>query len=79
MGMRAGLVMICGAFLLAGCATTAPSDTAGQAARAARDDALCRSYGAYPGTTPYVQCRLGLRQQEAQSHQNESPLQRLFD
>ena len=46
---------------------------------AAKDDAICRSYGVYPGTTPYVQCRLGLRRQESEGRQNDSPLQRLFD
>ena len=40
----------------------------------AKDDAICRSYGAYPGTAPYVQCRLGLRKME----QDGSPLISLF-
>lgn len=43
----------------------------------AKDDAICRSYGAYPGTTPYVQCRLGLRKIE-QDQSEESPLASLF-
>lgn len=40
----------------------------------AKDDAICRSYGTYPGSPPYVQCRLGLRKME----QDESPLFSLF-
>jgi hypothetical protein len=37
---------------LAGCiATTSPQDLARQ------DDAVCRSYGAAPGTDAYVNCR----------------------
>lgn len=43
----------------------------------AKDDAICRSYGTYPGTTPYVQCRLGLRKME-QDDSDESPLGSLF-
>jgi len=32
------------------------------AAREAQDDSKCRSYGAKPGTKPYIDCRLSLNQ-----------------
>lgn len=59
--------------LLAGCAsddTSAGLDDSAQ--QAAKDDALCRSYSTYPGTSPYVQCRLGLRRM-AQHAQDDNP------
>lgn len=62
-------------FLLAGCAS-GNDGTAGAQQQAARDDALCRSYGTFPGTTPYVQCRLGLKRQAEQ--RDSSPLDGLF-
>ena len=68
--------------LLAGCASPDMGDdspSAGPAlTQAQKDDALCRSYGTYPGTTPYVQCRLGLRTMAEQQAQNRSVLADLF-
>lgn len=40
------------ALLLAGCQTTEE--------RIAIDDRQCRSYGAVPGSQPYMQCRMNL-------------------
>jgi len=35
----------------------------------AHDDAQCRSYGAYPGSQPYFQCRMTLAQMRNQSEE----------
>ena len=74
--MRGIVVMgLCG-LLLAGCA----SDGATSAAptQAANDDATCRSYGTFPGTTPYVQCRIALRKMAQEQASNGSFLSGLF-
>ena len=58
-----------------------PATMIGQASltgQAAKDDATCRSYGTYPGTTPYVQCRLGLKKMAEERADEESPLAALF-
>ena len=52
------VVVLCGSVLVGSCVS-------GQRL-AARDDALCQSYGAAPGTDAYVQCRMV---QEAQRRQ----------
>ena len=41
------------------------------AAQAANDDAQCRSYGAEPGSSVYVQCRMNLDNQRAQVAAND--------
>lgn len=44
---------------LAGCMTTEQM--------MARDDATCRSWGAFPGTGPYMECRALLHHQHAEA------------
>jgi hypothetical protein len=70
--MRGVAIVGISLLLLAGCAsddTAVPDDSAQQGAK---DDAICRSYQTYPGTTPYVQCRLALRRQ-AQHPDDDGP------
>lgn len=50
--VKTGAVLIILGALLGGCATGAEL--------AAYDDAKCKSYGAQPGSPPYVQCRAQL-------------------
>ena len=49
--------------LLAGCAS-AERIKAREAAENAAEDAKCKSFGAVPGTQPYLNCRLTLHQQK---------------
>jgi hypothetical protein len=63
------LILMASAAVLGGCANK--PDPAVQAqtnaqARAADDDAKCRSYGAKPGEPAYVQCRVALDNERAQ-------------
>jgi hypothetical protein len=54
--------------LPSGCAHEAPLDREALDATvttATNDDELCRSYGANPGTSSYVDCRLNLSTQRA--------------
>lgn len=52
-----------------GACATAEQERAQAAAEAAavnaNDDAICRGYGAAPGTPPYIQCRMNLQSQRA--------------
>lgn len=58
---------------LAGCAQyEAQQQAQAQAqaeAQAASDDAQCQSYGAAPGSPPYIQCRMNLDNQRASMRQ----------
>ncbi len=51
--------------LIAGCA----SQEQKAAQQSANEDAQCQSYGARPGTDPYIQYRVTLSQQRAQADQ----------
>jgi hypothetical protein len=42
--------------MLGGCAGSGPSSA--EIRRAAADDAECQSYGAKPGSSDYIQCRV---------------------
>lgn len=53
-------------------------DTPQGQGQGAKDDATCRSYGTYPGTTPYVQCRLGLKKMADERADEETPFGTLF-
>jgi hypothetical protein len=53
------LVMAASAAALSGCVTTQEMEARG----AAKDGADCQDYGAVPGTSGYLQCRMLLRQQ----------------
>lgn len=75
--MRAGVALGFCLVILSGCATQ-PDDPALVARQAAQDDAVCRSYGTYPGTTPYVNCRLGLKHLADEKAESQSPLAGLF-
>jgi hypothetical protein len=71
------------ALLLAGCAGNAADRPEAQASAAAGaqqtaaavpqpdDDAVCRSKGYQPGSSPYVQCRKQLDAQHAQQLKND--------
>ncbi len=63
--------------ILSGCVAPAVDEDQ-TAQQAARDDAVCRSYGTYPGTTPYVNCRLGLKHMAQERAESRSPLADLF-
>jgi PBP1b-binding outer membrane lipoprotein LpoB len=58
---------------LAGCAQYEAQQQAQAQAQAAaieaNDDAKCQSYGAAPGSQPYIQCRMNLDNQRAQMRQ----------
>jgi hypothetical protein len=49
--MKIGLALL-SLLLLTGCITDSPE------VLAQKDDAVCRSYGAAPGTEPYINCRM---------------------
>jgi len=49
--MKRALALL-GLLSLGGCLTTSPEQLAQQ------DDAVCRSYGAVPGTDTYINCRM---------------------
>jgi hypothetical protein len=51
--------------LMTGCVT----DEEAASQQAVSDDAKCQSYGAKPGTDPYIQCRVALGQQQMQADQ----------
>jgi hypothetical protein len=75
-GVRS-LSVACGALLLlvlTGCAAQQQADAAADAhARAANDDAQCRSNGVLPGSPDYVQCRMNLDNQHAAAVQPQNP------
>jgi hypothetical protein len=55
-----GLTAVVAAFSLAGCQTTQPGQGElflSSAEIAAKDDAICQSYGARPGSPEYINCR----------------------
>jgi hypothetical protein len=63
------------AFCLSGCMTAAEQQAAAQAearAVAAQDDATCRSYGAKPGTNPYIACRMNIANQRAADERQQA-------
>jgi hypothetical protein len=49
-------LILCAPLLLAGCVTAQER----MVQLAAADDAKCQSYGAQPGSPPYIQCRTQL-------------------
>jgi hypothetical protein len=78
--VRVAGAVLCGSvgFLLAGCTvydgSTAQADAQQQAqAQAASDDTQCRSDGALPGSTAYLQCRMNLDNQHAAAVQPQNP------
>jgi hypothetical protein len=63
--MKAWIALITTFSLLTGCTNHEQK----AAEQAASDDTQCQSYGAKPGTDPYIQCRVSLSQQHAQTDQ----------
>jgi hypothetical protein len=65
-----GLLALSLALPLAACMEyTTQQEAAYRQRIAASDDAICRSYGAKPGTDIYVQCRMAQAQQRATAEQ----------
>lgn len=70
--MRLILVVLCG-LMLAGCVSPAERATRMAQLHAqwdAKDDSVCKAYGAQPGTDAYVHCRVAqqqLRMSQAQA------------
>jgi hypothetical protein len=59
-----GLILVALGVTLTGCVIIEPPPEV----LAQQDDAVCRSYGAVPGTPPYINCRMqrdNVRQQGA--------------
>jgi hypothetical protein len=73
--MKRPIFIALAALVLSGCAEyEARKQAAAQAQAAAIDtdeDGVCRSYGAVPGTTAYIQCRMNISNQRAQVAAND--------